>query len=209
MTADKRRQYSAAVHTKLRSIFEAAEQQAHDAIQADDNAQARVVDLEAVIERLRREPDDLRAANRAYARTLADVRAALGAVDDADLAEAARALVAENEGWRKALEQVGEERRAEWIRAERAEADNAELLRFLSVIQASISVDRDVRRHIQAVLDAGVSGAGIRAIVHAAHAWRLAETSWDADENAKAPALLDILRTRIEELEESYHAQSR
>lgn len=117
MTAtDERRQQSATLHNKLRGIFQDAERLAHDAVQADDNTQARVVDLEATIDSLRKKLDiaaceceqhrayteqletersDLRESNRAYARTLTAVRAALGAIEDADLVVSVRALVAE------------------------------------------------------------------------------------------------------------------
>lgn len=118
----------AETHTAIDAIFEQARLQAHQAVQADDNARALVRQLDAELDRYRKEVAqlhqsllDARESHRAYAVALTAVREALGATDDADLVEAVERLRAESEGRRKALEQVGEERRAEWERAEQAE----------------------------------------------------------------------------------------
>lgn len=137
----------ARIHVEINDASDAYRQRLHDAVRSWANVHRQNQELQALVNRQRaeierltgalrieaeqaddllQECNDLRAANHNYARLLTDVRAALDAEEDADLPEAARALVAENEDRRTALVQCSEERRAEWTRAERAEAEIAE-----------------------------------------------------------------------------------
>lgn len=116
-------------------------------------------------------------------------------------------LTLESEGRRKALEQVGEERREQWIRAERAEAEVARLRQDLAdateAIRPYAATLTAIRMELGTIEDADlVEEAGrLRALARAACCWRLAETSWDERENAKAPALLDLFRADIDALD--------
>lgn len=95
---------TAAALNSVRAIFQRAEQDTQQQIQAVLNACRRdreadwqreeIRQLQRAIANLCRERYDLREANHAYARTLSDVRAALGAEDDADLVEEVRVQVA-------------------------------------------------------------------------------------------------------------------
>lgn len=97
-TEDTRNQATATIHCAIDRLLGEAAHQLHAAVQADVNAQARVADLEAVIERLRKEVGILACERDQH--------------------------------------HLYEERRAEWIRAERAEAECERLRTGIALARA-------------------------------------------------------------------------
>lgn len=155
----------ARIHVEINDASDAYRQRLHDAVRSWANVHRQNQELQALVNQQRaeierltgalrieaeqaddllQECNDLRAANHNYARLLTDVRAALDAEEDADLPEAARSLVAENEGRRTALVQCSEERRAEWTRAERAESQRDRILALVRAYKAAVDVQSGV-----------------------------------------------------------------
>lgn len=114
----------------IRHIFRIAEQDIRSVVGSERNAQDladhyRVLadDQRGRITALEQQVSEA----RADAALLTAIRVALGVEEDADLVEEVRCIRVESEGRRVALEQVSEERRVEWQRAERAEAEYEQL----------------------------------------------------------------------------------
>lgn len=84
--------HDAAFLVGIQRIMQQAQRDIQALVQFERNIRAERDEHRATVIRQREEIDDLRAANRNYARMLTGVRAALGAEEDADLAEEARRL---------------------------------------------------------------------------------------------------------------------
>lgn len=150
-------QQIACIHVEIDAASDAYRRRLHDAVRSWQDVHQLNADLQALVkqqrgeieilkneceqhrryvDQLEAERKDALAANRTYGRLLTDVRGALGAVEDADLAEEAKRICS---ALFSAREQTGaltrecqrlqgesegrlEQRRLEWIRAERAES---------------------------------------------------------------------------------------
>jgi DNA repair exonuclease SbcCD ATPase subunit len=160
--ADEQAIEDAKISVRLSAIFREAEHQAQSALQARRNEYRRTEDweevakqhretitgLEAEVARLRQDLADATEAIRPYASTFTALRWELGAIEDADLVEAARSLTAE---MKRLIMQAIRKRE----RAEQAEAEVGRLQRTI----ARIREERDAAKELADALEESLSDA--------------------------------------------------
>lgn len=165
-----KQQEIARVHVEIDAAIDALRERLHGAMRSWADVHALNTDPQALVE-------DQREAIHNYGDILTAIRGALGAVEDVDLVEDVRRLQTESEGRRKALEQVAEERRMEWVRAERAEADVQALRAALHQYVNGPGPFEGVRK----VFSQDHPGDFLLAIVQAALTYQDAVSSWSPD----------------------------